>query len=236
MEDILECKQINSIKDLAEQLRVNHTELNDCTFVYCHSGKEELESASVKQAMRLVRYETNNQILTVRDQALAQKLKMRPGVFYCYYKPSYVNGFGQFQGQDIDFPYLQAFEGVCRDEFQPIESEVASTQAILNGQIADKVFDQCFKRTHNVQFTFNTDIKNSFKHKYKHGRDADKPILFILWPEMFMSQFIGEFDQVLRKYNDMFDVYYCSREDDAKPYFNTKIMPKELAHMYIIDP
>lgn len=53
---------------------------------------------------------------------------MKPGVFYCYYKPSYVNGFGQFVGQDIDFPYLQAFEGVCRDEFQPIDEFINSEE------------------------------------------------------------------------------------------------------------
>lgn len=118
----------------------------------------------------------------------------------------------------------------------PIPSEMENTPAILSGPVVDKVFDQCFKRTHNVEFIFNTDIKNSFKNKYKHGLNAEKPILFIMWPEMFMSQFIGEFDQTLRKYNDMFDVYYCRDEADAKQFFNTKMMPKELAHMYIIDP
>lgn len=53
---------------------------------------------------------------------------------------------------------------------------------------------------------------------------------------MFMSQFINEFDSVLRNYNDMFDVYYCKDEADAKRFFNTKVMPKEVPHLYIIDP
>ena len=51
-----------------------------------------------------------------------------------------------------------------------------------------------------------------------------------------MSQFISDFDQVLRNYNNMFDVYYCKDESDAKKFFNTKVMPKELPHLYIIDP
>lgn len=34
----------------------------------------------------------------------------------------------------------------------------------------------------------------------------------------------------------MFDVYYCKDESDARRFFNTKVMPKELPHLYIIDP
>jgi len=121
-------------------------------------------------------------VLSVCDDDLAKKLRMKPGVFYCFFKPSYVNGFGQFQGQDIDFPYLQAFEGVCRDEFKPIEAELTKTSDdLLVEETAEKLFDQSFKRTYNVEFVFNTDIKKSFKQKYKYGINADKPILFIYW-------------------------------------------------------
>ena len=87
-----------------------------------------------------------------------------------------------------------------------------------------------------MEFVFNTDIKTSFKNKYKHGLNAEKPILFIYWQEMFMSQMIGQFVDVLRNYDNMFDVYYCKDEAEAKRFFNTKIMPKELPHLYIIDP
>jgi len=51
-----------------------------------------------------------------------------------------------------------------------------------------------------------------------------------------MSQFIGDFQEALRDYNDMFDVYFCKDEEEAKEFFNTKVMPKELPHLYIIDP
>ena len=34
----------------------------------------------------------------------------------------------------------------------------------------------------------------------------------------------------------MFDVYYCNDYNEANKYFNMKQMPKELPHMYIIDP
>lgn len=42
---------------------------------------------------------------------------MKEGNYYVYYKPTYINGFEQYLDKDIDFSYLQAYEGVCRDEF-----------------------------------------------------------------------------------------------------------------------
>ena len=44
--------------------------------------------------MRLIKSETRNPVLIVKDQELAEKLRMKPGIFYCYYRPSYINGFG----------------------------------------------------------------------------------------------------------------------------------------------
>jgi len=43
--------------------------------------------------MRMMRHESENPLLEVRDQELAEKIGMKPGKFYCYYKPSFVNGF-----------------------------------------------------------------------------------------------------------------------------------------------
>ena len=48
------------------------------------------------------------------------------------------------------------------------------------------MYDRCFKRTFNVEFLFNTDMKE-FRQKVKFGINAEKPILLIIWPEMFMS-------------------------------------------------
>ena len=128
-------KVINNIKDLAESLREGNRSLNDCTFVYCQ-GNEEIDM----HAYRLVQSETRNQVLCVRSQELMQELRMEPGKYYCYYKPSYVNGFAQFVGQDIDFPYLQAFEGICRDEFIPNEEFINSEE-----------FKEELKQTNGIQ-------------------------------------------------------------------------------------
>jgi hypothetical protein len=62
----------------------------------------------------------------VSDPQLAANLNMKPGNYYCYYKPSFLNGFSETVGQDMDMSFLQAFEGVCRDEFQPIPEAIFS--------------------------------------------------------------------------------------------------------------
>lgn len=50
---------------------------------------------------------------------MAKFIKMEPGKFYCYYRPSYVNGFppsdpsgSPMQNKEA----LQVLEGICRDE------------------------------------------------------------------------------------------------------------------------
>lgn len=64
----------------------------------------------------------------MRDADLAQKLKMTPGTYYCYYKPSYLNGYETQPGQDMDMEYIQTIDGACRDEFVPDEVFLNSNQ------------------------------------------------------------------------------------------------------------
>ena len=79
-----------SVKDLAGVLKANNTELDSLTVVYCHDPElKEYPS----HAIRVLRHESQHQLVEVRDVALAEKLKMKPGRFYWYYKPSHINGF-----------------------------------------------------------------------------------------------------------------------------------------------
>jgi len=103
-------EQLTTTKDLAEALRTYLNDYNDTLII--NTGDESSE------AQRLLRYETNAPILKATP-SLCAKLKLETGKYYCYYKPGYVNGFSSFGGQDIDFAYLQACEGICRDEFVP---------------------------------------------------------------------------------------------------------------------
>ena len=49
-----------------------------------------------KIAFRMMKQETGNPIFTVSDPELIKSLKFTPGKFYCYYKPSYLNGYAQY--------------------------------------------------------------------------------------------------------------------------------------------
>ncbi len=105
---------INSVKDLAENLKKFNTTLEDTTIVYCRRPEDTKEVHHA--AIRLMRQESRNPLL-VADPEVGRELRMEPGKFYVYYKPSFINGFEQYMEKDINFDFLQAFEGVCRDEF-----------------------------------------------------------------------------------------------------------------------
>lgn len=133
---------------------------------------------------------------------------------------------------------------MCRDEFNPISDaifsddfqiELQKTNGLFTEKFCKEMFDSCFKRSFNVEYIFNTDMQE-FKQKMKHGQDSKKPIMFILWKEMFMSVYIQEFHNALRDLDNLFDVYFCDDDQFASQFFNTKMMPLELPHIYIIEP
>lgn len=223
-ERLSEFIELKSTKDLAESLRTYNKNLHDKMFVFC----EDSSLPEMDKATRLLRSQSRNPVMVVRDKKLAGELRMEPGIFYCYYKPSYINGYSPMQDQDIDYSYLQAFEGICRDEFHPIpdafssdffQNKLMDNKGLYTHQFNSEVIDTCFKRSYFVSHMFNTDMRD-FKAKYKYGKNATKPIIFILWTEMFMSNFAPDFQGVLRNYNEMFDVYFCSDEKKAAEFFN----------------
>ena len=61
------------MKDLAESLRENLQTNNDSTLVYCKTENDEgeLDKDIIKNAIRLMKSETNHQILLVTDKDLA---------------------------------------------------------------------------------------------------------------------------------------------------------------------
>lgn len=108
-------------------MKTNNTELDSLTVVFCTDGNPatfELE----QKALRLLTHETQHQVLEVRDMEMAKFIKMEPGKFYCFYKPSYVNGYpsdpsgSPMQNKEA----LQILEGVCRDELTLNEDAMKS--------------------------------------------------------------------------------------------------------------
>ena len=179
------------------------------------------------------------------DPQVGKELRMEPGKFYVYYKPSFINGFEQYMEKDINFDFLQAFEGVCRDEFtlNPayMESEefknlLSQYRGIQTEQFAIDIFDQCFTRTFNVEFTFNPNFKD-FRKKFKNPESkATKPLLFIYSPPLYMCRYVGEFRSVLQQYNEVFDIYYTGDQEQASEVFYTKEFPDIFPYVVIVDP
>lgn len=97
------------------------------------------------------------------------------------------------------------------------------------------MFDESFTRTYNVPFFFNTDMKE-FGRKFKHGKGADRPILFIYSPALYFARYVGEFKEALKNYTEVFDIYYTEDEEKAKKYFYTKEFPEIIPYVVIIDP
>jgi hypothetical protein len=109
------------------------------------------------------------------------------------------------------------------------------TNGLINEKFATSIFDESFKRSFNVPFFFNTDMKE-FGRKFKYGQNAEKPILFIYSPPMYMSRYVGEFKEVLKNYSEVFDIYYTDDEKKAKRFFYTKEFPEVIPYVAIIDP
>lgn len=61
--------------------------------------------------LNLLRAETEH-VLVVTDPSMAQTCRLEPGKYYCYFKPSYLNGFENLVDKDLNVEYLQAFEGI----------------------------------------------------------------------------------------------------------------------------
>lgn len=147
--------------------------------------------------------------------------------------------------KDIDFNYLQAYEGVCRDEFVPgygfIESDDFKNQLLSSGNgihteaFATMIFDQCFTRTFNVEFAFNPNFKD-FRKKFKYGVNSDRPMIFVYSPALYMSRYLPEFKEAFRSYTEVFDIYYTADESEASQLFYTKEFPEIFPYVAIIDP
>lgn len=87
---------------------------------------------------------------------------MEPGKFYCYFKPSFINGFENFvEVNDINFPYLQAIDAAARDELIVNNEAVKGLKVdrVLTEKTASDLFDQVFTRSYNVSFCVNPNMR-----------------------------------------------------------------------------
>jgi hypothetical protein len=162
------------------------------TFVWSKpSFKEKEKEEEHRLVLSLIRHESGgNQVVEVTDAKLMERLGMEPGVFYCYYKPSFLNS--------TDMTYksatvaAQLINGTFRDEFKlkPNVLEILrernqelGKEGFYTADFIDSEFDSCFERTYNVEFSARPDFA-ALKRFLRDGQpsdedDSERPILFL---------------------------------------------------------
>ena len=120
---------------------------------------------------------------------MAKFIKMEPGKFYCYYKPSFLNGFASdpmanpMQNKEA----LQILEGICRNELTIKEEtlKAMNPKLLVTEQVTNTIFNDVFQSTFDVKFTFNPNMR-AFK-RARVNPNQEKPLLFIYQDAFMLS-------------------------------------------------
>jgi len=80
---------------------------------------------------------------------MANFIKLEPGKFYCYYRPSFANGFpSDPSGNNLmqNKEALQILDGICRDELTINEPVIKSLnpKLLITEEATNTIFDQVF--------------------------------------------------------------------------------------------
>ena len=86
IERFTKTRSVHSLRQFADALKQNNRGFDDLTIVYF----EDKESPVSELALRMLRHESQHQVVQIRNPELAQILKIKPGKFYCYYKPTFI--------------------------------------------------------------------------------------------------------------------------------------------------
>lgn len=141
-------------------------------------------------AFNFLRGETDH-IWVITEPKLAEKWRLEPNKFYAYFKPSYINGYESLVDKDLNIEYLQAFEGICRDEFTPnldyissdeFMEEISKHKNQFNEKLIHENFDSAFNRTNSTEFLMNPNFKSRWL-----SQKADQPQWFIYIPDEYMK-------------------------------------------------
>lgn len=241
----VQSEHIKNVNQLADRLKEN-THLGDCLVLYYLPIKEgESAQKSIQEyeedniiPLNLLRGETDR-ICVITDEALAKTCRLEPNTYYSYFKPSYINGFENLVDKDLNIEYLQAFEGICRDEFQPNTDYISSNDFIksigenemqFTEALVDEHFDKAFHRTTNTEFIMNP----HFETRWLSG-NAEIPQCFIYVPDQYMRKYIFEIKQAIQDYQGTFEFVYTNDYDMASKYLYLDEYPDVMPYFLIVD-
>ena len=238
-------EHISSINKFADRLKANKN-LGDWVVVYYlpipdgADAKTEISKFEEDSIIPLnfIRGETDH-VLVVTDSSMAKTCRLEPGKYYCYFKPSYLNGFENLVDKDLNIEYLQAFEGIWRDEFAPkfdymssaefmdtiTSNEMQFTETLINDN-----FDKAFDRTTNTVFIMNPNFKSRWL-----SQEADLPQCFVYVPDQYMKKYIFEIKKAIEDYKDSFEFVFCCDHDVAGRYIYLDEYPDVMPVFVIVD-
>jgi hypothetical protein len=173
----------------------------------------------------------------VTSKAVADRIKIEQGKFYCYYTPSFLNSPDPtYTKTEVAHQLLlQSF----RDEFTPKnvdwenflnqKSIESGRQGYITADLIDAVFDECFDRTYHIEFSAKPDFA-AFKRMLKEGISDEEdvtPKLFIYsrekldhhWPTIKEKLMLDE---------GVFDPYFSNNKDEV-----CEVFPVEKPNSYL---
>ena len=238
-------EHITSINQFANRLKSNKN-LGDWIVAYYLPVDE---GADIKDEIR--KYEDDNiiplnfirgeteHVVVITNSEIAKTCRLEPGKFYWYFKPSYLNGFENLVDKDLNIEYLQAFEGIWRDEFlakfdylssTEFMDEIANNEMQFTEKLINDHFDHAFDRTTNTVFIMNPNFKSRWL-----SNDAELPQCFVYVPDEYMKKYIFEIKKAIEDYKDSFEFVFCWDRDVAGRYIFLDEYPDVMPVFIIVD-
>lgn len=211
-------EHIESIGQLADRLKQSK-KLSGSIVVYylpVSDGEDAIKAIEEFEnremiALNLLRGEAER-VLAVTDEKVAKACRLQPNIFYAYFKPSCLNGHEALAGGDLDIEYLQAAEGICRDELTPkrdfissaeFMEEIGQSQGVFTERLVLDSYDSAFNRTINTEFIMNPDFEARFL-----SPDAGMPQCFVYVPDQYMSAHMSVIKDAIKDYTGTFEFVF----------------------------
>ena len=201
-------KKAETLYDVTSYLKQTNKGLFDSTIIFfCKDTKwaELLSKPSEKEHIeRLLR--DHNGLIRISSTKLAKKMKLEKNTFYKYYKPSFINGHGNYQHLNIE--YWQAISGQCRNVL------------IREGNDYKEIFT----------------TKIYFKRNWKGLPQSGRPVVCIYWNKnSIIWPFTDQITKLARKYVSECDFIFSDDKSAFSKHFNMSEVEESFPYIFLVD-
>jgi len=209
-----EIKTCENLYEVCEYLKLTNKNYFDSTIICYFPDKDWEKFMKDPQNKNLVNrlLLENNGFIRINSKKLAKKMELMKKGFYKYYKPSFLNGFGQFSNLNIE--YWQITESQCRNK---IDFSLRNSPKI--------------HESNDVEFHF----KKSYKELLSNSKNS-KPIVYIYWDKnAIIWPFMDQITKFARKYDTDCDFIFEMDRKKCMKYFNMSEIDENFPYVFIID-